>query len=794
VAIDSNIELLISEGISRRLTPTRTKADRIRSFGDLIRSNPTLSHYCTWDAGIAGGLYAVVDLDRDFYRTLQSTALQRSTEHSGEEPLPIIDFPKLPLSDPVTGATVLPNHVDQMFFMFRQERSLRYSAPESFNHTNHLGRTWRAKDDEGRELGELVPDLIVYVPRAEMGAYLFVWRVALRLIQRGRLMRTIGEPFTQQSLVSKEAVNVFKPSVWAEVANLTYDLPCARMATKLAQLESPHAPDEMAGFQDIFRDWVTNIDSSTGGLAADIECDLKRLKLVDPNGQTTSGFWEIVEYLMRTVSEHEFHDLKSCLDACSGTRPAFEKILHSGLLGRVLEAAIAFVMRSNDRNVVPLEELPLVDLLAALHGGARFLVIPYFYQCVFAGTLVEHTIFGVWRSLSYPYEIQRKPSWSRVHAIASLHNKPDTETVPELAVRLRRVRDFFKALSEPVVDAAFYGSVISAAEYKRGALDSKQLLGHKVKRVASALTDPWVIPASSILNIEIAAPEETFGQQIGTLRLRSDMGPIADKLGLAIQRDVLTVLQQALRLWSLIPAPRDLPFIPHPRGQSTIEFSDFLNGCLKFSQLALVPFALAYKSVRNAKDLEAFLQLRTRVDALLSRQVVLVDPVESYPLRIGITSENGADTTWLYRVFAAVFQNCVQHGDLLQPIRVGVKQMEGGRLQFEIRNTARPRGDGSLSDQLMTHYRDSLIDHPNDSEIQELVRVLVAIRSSVSFSFASSEYDIHTSDVIRICLAELEGALTSAPPHDGLVGEVATEFVCKYQLRGIAAATTPKSE
>jgi len=791
-----------------------------KKWAPLIVGDAKLTSFLRDHLSVTAGLYAVADLQQDAYVTLQTS------RYNEDHCFPVVDFPRAHMLLP-GGESVDPCFTDFLFLLFRRRRSLRQSPPEFLAGPRAEGDdSWRTRSSEAeRRLRDADSSVLLYVDASEMSFFLFAWRLLVRVAaERGanaRIgapseLRPDGEPPVQY--------NIWDACCWRHLPQyIEAALSECRLLSSLATLQERlssgtlRAPN-VAFISECLNEWwpkVTGaIDRPLLWEGPGLRGDLILLGMLETDSgqyRVTRAFHEMIRYAAAAAA---FADVARSSGALSASIQELERFIaqgdavaYSDFAGGPAEAALLQVIYfllcstpsvSGGASNPAATNGTVADLLLELHRLARFLIIPYFYQCALARTLMEHLVLGVWESFSNPIVWRERAIPQAVQAMVGLMpwwrwplmrgGSGRFEDRIEFSLdHILTLQAFLAEAAYPIIDEGFYGGLIRKAAFEKGHDEARRAFGHEIKRFATALTSQWVLPAAELFVLQNGRQEQPQegNKKVGVITIDKEFGWLGTHLAVVPFPDLVASAGDTMKLWAMTQSHAELPLQRSERTHEVVSFQRFVDACLSFARSTAAPFALANEKRPCADNISYFRDLLQRFTSLLAQQKLVVSLEPGCGLEeVGIRSSNSRDTIWLCRILVALFGDCIRHGDLLQPVIVDVRSGSAARrYRITVSNAARPRKLKLVRDQLEQLYQEEVASGQVTKVHLDSLAICLNSLSQSSPVFEETRRPLsHTAHVLGMCLTRLDGGLIGKPGTKGGNGDVRTEFECRYEL------------
>ena len=304
---------------------------------------------------------------------------------------------------------------------------------------------------------------------------------------------------------------------------------------------------------------------------------------------------------------------------------------------------------------------------------------------------------------------------------------------------------------------SFEVACLSQIKSTRDAFDA---FSHEVKKLAEPLNNRWIQPIGNWFDLEdLPAASPCSLGKLGRVQLNPDLNDVADSILVAPVGELVLYLGKALRFWSMSENPKDLPF-----DLSAINsFGDLTAEAWKLARDVMVVHSLKGDGFQS--DLEAR-QLRTRLSRVTlvfdKQRPVCEDNCDALAFRGAAVLDDG-ELAWLTRLLAAIFTNCLQHGDPFTPVKVSFVEVTPMTYEMTVVNAPLPPPEKIL---------ESLRDYCGfDSETALEVRHRFRYGRSGISSLTKIASTLRT---VELCLQELGGGVVNEWPAATPIGIVRT--------------------
>ena len=217
--------------------------------------------------------------------------------------------------------------------------------------------------------------------------------------------------------------------------------------------------------------------------------------------------------------------------------------------------------------------------------------------------------------------------------------------------------------------------------------DAFDAFAHEVKKLAEPLNNRWIQPIGhwfDLVDPRTRGPHSPG--KLGRAQLDSALKAMPDSILVAPVGELVMFLGKALRFWSMSENLKDLPFDLN----AIHSFGDLTVQAWQLARDVMVVHSLKGDGFRNISEIQ---QLRTLLSVLTSvfdrQRPVFGGNCDVMPVR-GDGFLTDAELAWLTRLLAAIFTNCLQHGDLFTPVTVNLGQLRPLTYEMAVLNARLP--------------------------------------------------------------------------------------------------------
>lgn len=287
---------------------------------------------------------------------------------------------------------------------------------------------------------------------------------------------------------------------------------------------------------------------------------------------------------------------------------------------------------------------------------------------------------------------------------------------------------------------------------QRGLRTAAGAFQHEIKHLASAVGSRWVVPAETLFDIGAGGVVRRAEERVGVIELEEQYRWLSEGMGLAPFREVLGSMVSLLKLWTMSDSVADLPF--KLKDQMTAE--PFVRRCVGAAQQAIEPHAMSYLSAESVAQLQKFRLVRDTLRRIWRRQRKDLE----LDLNRMLLIPESESSVWFARLLISVLKNAVQHGSVLEPIRLSLTRKREGRLRLSVRNRRFRYGE------VKTGLESGVLGAEAARIAEDLAKAFNAVdQGAEEFSAASRDFPIpeaerkkfRSGEVIDVCLWRLNG-------------------------------------
>lgn len=779
----------------------------------LLGDSADLRNFLHEQLRVAAGVQGFADQVNDRYVTLQSS--QYSDELTRYR---AIEIPRQQSRNRVSNKLLSEDLLDFLFLAFRSDRRLSEGPPEFLTPGNlasfppTIGNFEREKKFPSSAteiaLKRLDTNILLYVEAVETVFFLYGWRWLIRYAQEFGLSSTLDPTVELGTTSAASDASIWTSDFWSDLSDEEQNRLPEVAFIRSIQAHQKEVTNDTGGEPLTSRatflkaslcEWMAisaDLDAPLHSKSTTFSHDLKLIGLLDQNEGATALLKRLLVFAISEIQHlldsgrslpHETIDAIVILQTFSSqfvVGTSYTDIVRQRVESALRRVVLCLLDNSSAQRV------KTAEVLESLHGVARLLVIPYFYQVSLLQCPLDHLVLGVWDSQKYALKWNVKGRTFNVpHVVHTLLGINDlwmdpcvlksADKLEAVLNHIRSIHSFMQALARPLVDAGFYGGIIERSQINKGGKFTRDAFGHQIKPIATALRSKWVVDAEKLFDIECLESHSVAPGKIGKLLIDPKLAWLAKSIAVAPFKQIVTDVGQMMKLWAMVSSPTDLPTKQSPDSK-TISLDVFANECMDSARNSLMPHALLKERVIG--QLQTFKDLMGNLDGILRRQKLIVHDASEPGLRIGLAYNNSRDTVWLSRIFVVIFQSCLEHGDLLSPVEVSVTPLANKLLSIRVENVSTRSTEELRASVLAEYGADSPLGNLNEEEIDVLVNCVNNMRVGTRSVDGNGT---HSKDVMTYCLREIAGELVKWPSADSPGTKAVTEFRCRYQLREI---------
>ncbi|MCU0289373.1 MAG: hypothetical protein MUF15_23625 [Acidobacteria bacterium] len=239
--------------------------------------------------------------------------------------------------------------------------------------------------------------------------------------------------------------------------------------------------------------------------------------------------------------------------------------------------------------------------------------------------------------------------------------------------------------------------------------------------------------------------------------------------GLFPFRDMVINIGQMNNFWGNIISKIDIPF----RYKEPKDSTDFIKECWKFSLKNFTISMFCPENISELKKLIFLYELKNSLEMNFGDNIKINGDLinlkwesnNAEPSQIVPSFEKPSNLNLLAKIFIAIFNNCLMHGDWSTPVEIDIKRLN--RKDFflvSIENKINTKPENEIEETLLEKLCSSFTlsnEFYNQSELKTLVsdifmRGKLRLKSfSIIINKGNERNDIKTPFVIRYCLENL---------------------------------------
>lgn len=309
---------------------------------------------------------------------------------------------------------------------------------------------------------------------------------------------------------------------------------------------------------------------------------------------------------------------------------------------------------------------------------------------------------------------------------------------------------------------------------KTGQSDLSYTHGHEMKALNSFLTtDFWLKNLDFFFDVstELINEDTNESKKIGKIlwyKSHEKYRELIKGFGLFPFKDMVKNIGQMNNFWGNIISKIDIPF----KYKEPKDLTAFIKECWKYSIKNFTISMFCPENISELKKLIFLYELKNSLEMNFGDNIKINGELihlkwksNAEPTQVVHSFEKPSSLNLLAKIFIAIFNNCLMHGDWLAPVEINIKRLS--RKDFflvSIENKINTKPENEIEDTLLEKLCSSFTlstDFYNQFELKRLV-IDIFIRGKLrlkSFSIISNKgkerNDIKTPFVIRYCLENL---------------------------------------